>query len=219
MRFRGLLSASALTLMLAQCAPQCAPPPFPPAGFPTLPSNPGYRIRADYFLSPGLRPGYITACTITNAIANSRQDVCRVVWDYEELPNSPQLASTPDFLVDLPPYQNAEDQNYSYLLAREYDDYNGYTIVVQNGPNAAPQSYEGCNFRSDTDNYTCDYKADNHTVMTVNRGWNHYVLKVFWAWTGSISTEASCATGLVAIMFGHAYLAPLTLRDCVDGPL
>jgi hypothetical protein len=193
-RFNSLsILGVALTLVLAQCAPSCAP-------------DPGYPLRHDFSLSPGVAAGLLTSCVRRASDVEGRQDFCRVVYGHEESGDSQ------NWHLDLAPSQ--DDAHVAHVIASRgsNDDQFGIAIVLDNDT-----QYEGCRWTSPTNDYDCDYAVADDFIMRTG-GWWDYVLHKAWNWSINLGETIGCASAIVGIWYGGRVTLP-ALISCADGPM
>jgi hypothetical protein len=186
--------AVSMVLTLAQCAPSCGPP------------DPGYALRNDFSLSPGIAPGQLTSCMDRDSNVAGREHLCRRILGHEESGDSA------NYHLDLGPCGGCTQVSHVIASRGSNDSPYGMTIVLDNGA-----VYEGCRWTSPTDDYDCDYFADHQFVMRTGGHWD-FVLRKFWNWTSAQGNALGCAGGIVGVWYGGVITLPM-LADCADGPL
>jgi hypothetical protein len=195
-RRRRLLSATAasLVLMLAQCAPSCGPP------------DPGYALRHDFSLSPGIAPGQLTSCVKRASEVDGREHLCRRIMGHEE------SGDNANYHLDLGPCGGCT--HVAHVIASKGSNTSAYgmSIVLDNGG-----MYEGCRWISPTDDYECDYWAGEHFVMRTGGHWD-FVLRKAWNWAINQGEALGCASSIVSLWYGGSVTLP-ALISCADGPL
>jgi hypothetical protein len=183
-------------LTLAQCAPA------PGCGAP----DPGFALRHDFSLSPGIEVGRITSCIDRDSRVSGRDYLCRIIGGYEELDQGG------NWHIDAAPSAGRAD----VVIAAQGSNTSpyGWAIALADG-----RTFEGCRWISPSNDYDCDYQSSKHVVLEADRtDFFGHALRKLWDWSLTQGNALGCAGGVVSVWYGGVLTLPF-LVDCLDGPL